>query len=207
MHRCLICDDHPMVIGAVSRLLTNRWPGLRVDAATDFIKAEEAVDPEHEIILADLSMPGAAPLPGIAMLRRKAPATPIIVFTGLMDDSLLLDLVALPVNGVVAKVETSAVVLAAIELVIAGGNYFPPRLAQIALRDPERSLPQMQHRITPRQQEVLQLLAAGRSNKEIAIALRLSPATIRTHVAQAMATIGAANRAEAAARAIQMGII
>lgn len=196
-----------MVIGAVSRLLTARWPGLTVDAASNFIEAEEAVDPGHEMILTDLSMPGAAPLAGISKLRRKAPATPIIVFTGLMDDSLLLDLVALPVNGVVAKVEASAVVLAAIELVIAGGHYFPPRLAQIALRDPERPSPRMQDRITPRQQEVLQLLAAGRSNKEIAIALGLSPATIKTHVAQAMATIGAANRAEAAARAIQMGII
>ena len=73
--------------------------------------------------------------------------------------------------------------------------------------EPGKGSAQMQDRITPRQQEVLQLLAAGRSNQEIAIALGLSPATIKTHVAQAMATIGAANCAEAAARAIQMGII
>ena len=196
-----------MVLGALTRMLGARWPRLTVDTAGDFGTAEAAIEPGHEIILADLSMPGAMPLAGITGLRRKAPGTPIIVFTGLMDDAILLDLVALPVNGVVAKTEPAAVVLAAIELVLAGGQYFPPRLAEIALRDPERPPAGNQVRITPRQQEVLQLLAAGRSNKEIAIALGLSPATIKTHVAQAMATIGASNRTEAAARAINLGII
>ena len=68
-------------------------------------------------------------------------------------------------------------------------------------------MPAAPMRITPRQKEVLQLLAAGRSNKEIAIALGLSPATVKTHVSQIIATIGAANRAEATARAINLGLI
>ena len=62
-------------------------------------------------------------------------------------------------------------------------------------------------RITTRQQEVLRLLATGHSNKEIAKVLGLSPATIKTHVAQVMANIGANNRAEAAARAVGLGLV
>lgn len=207
MHRCLICDDHPMVLNALTRMLAKRWPDLAIDQAVDFIQAETALSAEHSLVLADLSMPGASPVAGISRLRRKVPTVPIIVFTGLLDDAVLLDLVALPVNGFVAKVEPPAVVLAAIELVMAGGQYFPPRLAELALREPAQRPHLSSPRITPRQREVLQLLAAGRSNKEIAIALGLSPATVKTHVAQAMAQIGAANRAEAAARAINLGII
>lgn len=207
MHRCLICDDHPLVLSALARMLAQRWPDLAIDQAADFPEAEAALSPHHALVLADLSMPGAAPVAGIGRLRRKALDVPIIVFTGLLDDAVLLELIALPVNGFVGKIEPPAVVLAAIELVLAGGQYFPPRLAELALREPAQRPHVTSPRITPRQQEVLQLLAAGRSNKEIAIALGLSPATIKTHVAQAMALIGAANRAEAAARAINLGII
>lgn len=207
MHRCLICDDHPLVLSALTRMLAKRWPELKIDQAADFTEAEAALDPQHSLVLVDLSMPGASPLAGVGRLRRKAPGVPIIVFTGMLDDAVLLDLVALPVNGFVAKVEPPAVVLAAIELVLAGGHYFPARIAELALREPAQRPHLTSPRITPRQREVLQLLAAGRSNKEIAIALGLSPATVKTHVAQAMALIGAANRAEAAARAINIGII
>lgn len=206
MLRCLICDDHPMVLDALGQMIERRWPDVVVDRATGFADAEALLDPAHAVALVDLTMPDAAPLAGIKRLRAKAPQVPIVVFSGTMDDAMLLELVGLHVQGLVSKVEAPTVVLAAIELVLAGGRYFPPRLAEIALRKPDL-MPAAPMRITPRQKEVLQLLAAGRSNKEIAIALGLSPATVKTHVSQIIATIGAANRAEATARAINLGLI
>lgn len=206
MLRCLICDDHPMVLDALGQMIERRWPDVVVDRATGFADAEALLDPAHAVALVDLTMPDSAPLPGIKRLRAKAPQVPIVVFSGTMDDAMLLELIALHVQGLVSKVEAPTVVLAAIELVLAGGRYFPPRLAEIALRKPDL-MPAAPMRITPRQKEVLQLLAAGRSNKEIAIALGLSPATVKTHVSQIIATIGAANRAEATARAINLGLI
>ena len=206
MLRCLICDDHPMVLDALGQMIERRWPDVVVDRATGFADAETLLDPAHAVALVDLTMPDAAPLAGIKRLRAKAPQVPIVVFSGTMDDAMLLELVALHVQGLVSKVEAPTVVLAAIELELAGGRYFPPRLAEIALRKPDL-VPAAPMRITPRQKEVLQFLAAGRSNKEIAIALGLSPATVKTHVSQIIAVIGAANRAEATARAINLGLI
>lgn len=207
MPRCLICDDHPMVLSAVAQMLEHSWPGLMIETASDFVEAEVMAKTGPDVILADLGMPGANPLDGITALRRAAPAAPLIVFTGMVDDDILLKLVALPVNGFVAKTEPPAVVMAAIELVLAGGRHFPARIAELALRRSGHSPVGNGSRITARQHQVLQLLAAGRSNKEIAIALALSPATVKTHVAQSMAAVGAANRAEAAARAINLGLI
>ncbi len=207
MLHCLICDDHPMVLEAMSLTLAQRWPNLTIDRAGDFTEAKALASTGPDLILADLGMPGATPLEGIGALRRAAPAVPLIVFTGMADDDLLLKLVALPVNGFVAKTESPAVVMAAIELVLAGGRHFPARIAELALRRSGYNPIGNGTRITARQHQVLQLLAAGRSNKEIAIALALSPATVKTHVAQSMAAVGAANRAEAAARAINLGLI
>ena len=207
MLHCLICDDHPMVLEAMSLTLAQRWPNLTIDRAGDFTEAKALASTGPDLILADLGMPGATPLEGIGALRRAAPAVPLIVFTGMADDDLLLKLVALPVNGFVAKTESPAVVLAAIELVLAGGRHLPARIAELALRRSGYNPIGNGTRITARQHQVLQLLAAGRSNKEIAIALALSPATVKTHVAQSMAAVGAANRAEAAARAINLGLI
>ena len=206
MRRWLICDDHPMVLNAMSQMIGQRWPEVELDRATNFREAEAHCKDAPELILADLGMPGASPLEGIAKIRRLAPTARIVVFTGLMDDDLLLGLVELPVEGFISKSEPSAVVQAAIELVAAGGNYFPPRIAQLASKGTGIN-PASASRITVRQQEVLKLLATGHSNKEIAKALGLSPATIKTHVAQAMANVGAANRAEAAARAVGLGLV
>lgn len=207
MRRCLICDDHPLVLDALAITLGSRWPDMPIDTASDFDAALQFTENPPELILADLSMPGNEPLAGIKALRKTYPQAKTLVFSGLVDDALLLDLVSLPVNGFVAKTASPAVIIAAIELVLAGGLYLPQRIAELASRHRYGGGGDAPLRVTGRQREVLKLLATGQSNKEIAIALGLSPATVKTHVAQAMATIGAANRAEAAARAINLGLI
>lgn len=206
MQRWLICDDHPMVLNAMAQIIKMRWPDIELDRAGTFREAETLCANNPALILSDLAMPGASPLDGISRIRRLAPDARIIVITGLIDDDLLLSLVELPVEGFISKVETGAVVEAAIQLVAAGGNYFPPRIAELASRVTSANSASAS-RITARQLEVLKLLAKGHSNKEIAKVLGLSPATIKTHVAQAMANVGAANRAEAAARAVGLGLV
>ena len=84
---------------------------------------------------------------------------------------------------------------------MAGGRYLPPRVAELLEADDPISAA-----LSPRQREVLSLLAEGQSNKEIAIALGVAPATVKTHVAQLLTAIGATNRTEAAARARAAGI-
>ena len=146
-------------------------------------------------------MPGAKPRAGVAGVQAAAPHAHIIILTGLSDDRLLRDLLATGVVGFANKNASPDVLTAAFELVMAGGRYLPPRVAELLQADDPIS-----KALSPRQRDVLSLLAQGRSNKEIAIALGVAPATVKTHVAQLLAAIGATNRTDAAARARAAGI-
>lgn len=205
MRRCLIADDHALVRAALVGAVAGRWPAVTTVEAADY-PAAWAAAAGNDLILADLQMPGAAGIGGIARLHALAPATPLVVITGVGDDRVLLDLLALGVAGFLGKNEGTAVILAAIELVLAGGRYLPPRVAELAA-GPAAASSDAPSPVSPRQREVLRLIAGGRSNKEIALALGVSPATIKTHVAGAIAAIGAQNRTDAAIRARERGWI
>jgi DNA-binding NarL/FixJ family response regulator len=159
-------------------------------------------------------MPGADPLAGIAGLRRAAPEMAILVVTGTDDDGLLLDLLDLGIAGFAPKTASGAIIEAALRLVDVGGRYLPPRLVDIAAarlsRDIEAPAASKRSQLGPlseRQLMVLRLAAEGRSNKEIAISLGLSPATIKTHLATIQAILGARNRTEAAGRARALDLL
>jgi DNA-binding NarL/FixJ family response regulator len=208
MRRCLICDDHELVRAALAAAVAGRWTGVTVTEVGDFPAAWSTAAEGYDLILADLKMPGAAGADGIARLRAAAPETPLLVVTGTPDDRVMMDLLALGVAGFVSKTESTAIILAAIELALAGGRYLPPRVAELAagsvagVAADEQPAP-----VSSRQRDVLRLIAGGRSNKEIALALGVSPATVKAHVAGAIAAIGAQNRTDAAVRARSRGWI
>jgi DNA-binding NarL/FixJ family response regulator len=207
--RCLICDDHAMVREALGGLITRRWPDAEICEAADFPSAWALAARGADFCLVDLDMPGAEPLMGITELQAAAADLPLLVVTGSHDDQLLLELIAQGVAGFAPKQSTTAVLSAAIDLILAGGRYLPPRMADLKAL-PARSVDPPARRgalLSPRQLEVLRLLAQGKSNKEIAQTLEVSPATIKTHVAQIIALTSATNRIEAAMRARQLGFL
>lgn len=213
MQSCLICDDHALVREALAGAVARRWPMTTIAQAGSFPEAwARAEEHAHDLCLADLAMPGASEREGIAGLRRAAPAMPVLVITGSHDDRLLLDLIGDGVAGFVPKTSGTDIIMAAIDLVLAGGRYMPPRVAELAAQMQGGASPAAESRtqkpaVTARQADVLRLVADGYSNKEIARALDLSPATVKTHVAQTIAAIGATNRTEAAIRARALGLI
>jgi DNA-binding NarL/FixJ family response regulator len=203
MRACLICEDHTLVRGALVGAIAGRWPKAVILEAGDFPTAWGHATAGPDLILTDLDMPGALPLDGVARLMRIARGAPVVVVTGSHDDAMLVDLLSMGVAGFVPKTSDMDVMLAAIALVLAGGRYLPPRVAELVPSSPAEPAPSRNaiERLTDRQRSVLELIALGRSNKEIALALGLSPATVKTHVAQVLATINAGNRTEAAAKA------
>lgn len=205
MHSCLICDDHALVREGLAVLLGSRWPDARISQAASFPDAWAAAAAAPDVCLVDLVMPGADERSGVAGIRAAAPAARIIIITGSQEDSLLLDLVESGVDGFIPKSCDSALLLAAIELVTAGGRYLPPRVAHLAAQRRNSETPNANP--SPRQREVLMLISQGLSNKAIANRLGLSPATVKTHVAVAIAAVGAANRTEAAIKATAAGLI
>ena len=211
MKTCLICDDHEMMREALASAVSRLAPGVRITQAVDFPSAWAAVAAERpDMILSDLVMPGAGPVEGVRRLVEAAPGSPVLVVTGNEDDEVLLALLQIGVAGFAPKSSKSAVIKAAISLVMAGGRYLPPRLFDLAMRGAETGASFQAPptaRLTERQVEVLRRIAEGQSNKEIARDLVLSPATIKAHAAAAIAALGAVNRTEAVLRARGVGII
>lgn len=209
MRRCLVCDDHALLRSAMAGLVRGRWPEAVVDEAGDFPAAWSFAAEGPDLCLVDLAMPGADLRAGILGVMARAPAARVIAVTGSSDDQLLLDVLAAGAAGFMPKTLDGAVMLAAIELVLAGGRYLPQRVVELlterAATSPATAPAGGAPGLTARQRDVLALVAQGRSNKEIAKALGLSPATVKTHVSQAIAVVGGANRTEAAIRAMRAG--
>lgn len=215
MRTCLICDDHGLIREAIAATIRRRWPTVEVLQAADFPTAWAMAARGPDLCLVDLDMPGADSRAGVAGILSAAPETRLLVVTGLDDDQLMLDLLDNGVAGFAPKSLDTEVLAAAIELVMAGGRYLPARLADLATggarsrsaapatgrESPGRG------RLTPRQREVLRMMAEGLSNKEIARNLSLSPATVKTHVAQIIAAVDAANRTEASVKGRALGLI
>ncbi len=207
----LVCDDHALMRAALAMTVGRVAPGAVVLTAADWPGAWAAADaePALSLCLIDLQMPGAEPLPGLEGLKARAPEAKLVVVTGSESDADLLSALAIGVDGFIPKRADEGVLEAALRLVIAGGRYLPERLADLsvtpAAADPGAEAPF--GRLSGRQVQVLQLLAEGRANKEIARELGLAPNTIKTHVGQVMALLGASNRTEAAAKARSLGLI
>jgi DNA-binding NarL/FixJ family response regulator len=207
---CLICDDHALMRDALAGAVGLGWPEAAVALASDFPSAwAAAASGPPELIVSDLVMPGADPLDGIARLRSAAPGTPVLVVTGNEDDALLLDLFDLGIAGFVPKTARAEAIEAAIRVVLAGERYLPARILDLVghRAGSPAALSAPAARLTGRQAEILERMAAGESNKEIARALDLSPSTVKTHAAAAFAALGAANRTEAVVRARALKLI
>jgi DNA-binding NarL/FixJ family response regulator len=211
MKSCLICDDHAMMREALAGAVAIGWPQAVVTQAADFPQAWRAATDGPDLIISDLIMPGAGPVEGVRGLKAAAPGAPILVVTGNEEDEVLLALFELGIAGFAPKTSKSAIIEAAIRLVLAGGRYLPPRMVELAVARAGGGPPPaglaVSPRLTERQTDVLARIALGRSNKEIARELDLSPATVKAHIAAGLAVLGAANRTEAVVRARELGLI
>lgn len=207
MRSCLICDDHALVREALVTMVAAKWPDAAITAAADFRAAWVEIASGPDLCLADLDMPGATPIAGVAGLRAAAPTTPILIFTGSLDDTTMVALLHSGVAGFVPKTATTAVLAAAIALVVAGGRYLPERLATMPVVQQPMAPRREGALLSARQTDVVRLMALGQSNKDIARALAITPATVKTHIAQIIAATGAANRTDAAMRARSWGLV
>lgn len=211
----IVCDDHPLVRRALALVLAE-LAGPDVSTAADFAEAWELAETLEDvsICVVDLHMPGMTPGEGLAGLKQRVPQAKIVVVTGSDSDEELVEALDLGVDGYVPKTVEPGVVEAAIKLVLAGGRYLPDRVADLARRPiAERASPCRQiiaapyGKLSQRHLDVLDQLERGRSNKDIARLLGLSPATVKTHLAHVFGVLGVSNRTEAALHARRQGLV
>ena len=208
--RVVLADDHPVYREGLAALLRSVG-GVEVvaTAATGAEAVSVAAEHEPDVVVMDVSMPV---LNGIEATRAVTSAHPhigVVVLTMSEDDATVFSAMQAGARGYLLKGANQAEIVRAITAVARGEAIFGPALARriadfFAVRVPvvESAFPQL----TAREREILDLVAAGRSNAQIASALYLSPKTVRNNVSNVFAKLHVADRAEAIVRAREAGL-
>jgi DNA-binding NarL/FixJ family response regulator len=206
--RVAVADDHPVVRDGLVAMLETQ-PDLAVVGAA--ATGEEALalvartDPD--VLLLDLEMPL---LDGVEVLRRlqaRRVRTRIIVFTVFDTDERIIAAVEAGAAGYVLKGAPRAEVFAAVRAVAGGGSLLAPIATSAVLRRLRGDTPPESPSLTPRERMVLEHLARGLGNKQIAARLGIAERTVKFHVSSVFSKLGATNRTEAVTRAAQAGLI
>ncbi|MDX1664387.1 MAG: response regulator transcription factor [Candidatus Promineifilaceae bacterium] len=205
--RLYLADDHPIVRRGIRDLLETE-PGISLvgeaDNGRDAVAGVEALAPD--VILMDLVMPEMDGIAAIHRIKADRPDARILVLTSFATDDKVFPAIKAGALGYLIKDTAPADLLRAIGQVYRGEVVLHPSIAQKLLSEiagePPAAAPDP---LTPREVEVLQLIARGQSNQEIAEALTISVATVYTHVSNILSKLHLASRTQAALYALREG--
>ncbi len=199
--RILLVDDH-MAIRMGLMTVTGDTPDMEVVA--DVEDGEEAIEAyrKHrpDVVVLDLRLQGMSGIETIRALRDEFGDCRILIFSNYAKGDEVFQALKAGASGIVVKEMALDRLLDAIRVVYAGEQYMPP---QIKMRIGERMLA----RLSPREMDVLKMLAKGLSNKEIAVQLGLVVGTVKVHVANILMKLGVSDRTQALVAAVKRGII
>jgi DNA-binding NarL/FixJ family response regulator len=213
--RVLIADDQTIVREGLSTLLS-LLPDIEVvGAATDGEEAVRLVAEHHpDVVLMDLRMPRCDGTEATRRIREQTPDTKVIVLTTYADDASVFPALQAGARGYLTKNASAAEIHDAIVAVRAGEALLDPSVQRRlldALAGAPGAVPpaageELPDGLTPREAEVLRLMAAGRTNTEIAAELVVSESTVKTHVNRIFAKAGVRDRGQAVAYAYRHGL-
>lgn len=193
--RVLIADDHPLYCDALRAVVPQACPGAEMVVASSQAEALAAILPNrpYDLVLLDLNLPGASGLSCLSALRRLAPATPIVVISAVDDPKIMRDVIMQGASAFVPKSAPGQVLINALKVILAGGTYLPADILDALRETPAAEGGEL----TLRQRRVLELLATGLSNKQIARTLAISEITVKAHVSAIYRKLGVTNRVQA----------
>jgi len=208
--RVLLADDHLMVAEALKSLLTPEFDLVGVvEDGRALLEAAGTLRPD--VIVADVTMPHLNGIDALIHLRQAGDQTPVVFLTMHRDVNFARRALDAGASGFVLKHSAPAELVTAIRAALEGKTYLTPQLAGEVLeamkQDPEHAGDDPVDALTPRQREVLQLLAEGRSAKEIAASLEISARTVEFHKYQMMETLDLRTNAELIHFAIKHGLV
>ncbi len=199
---CVVADDHPSVLESVGRYLEAQRIRI-VGRARNGAEAVALVEAQRPALaLLDARMPELDGTAAVRRLSRTTPQCSYVVYSGFGDSALLTEALDAGARGFVLKDAPLDNLVRALETVLGGGMYIDPALADAVIRTSQGEVG-----LTPRERDVLRLLADGHSNESIGRELFISPDTARTQLAVAMAKLGAATRTQAVAIALRSELI
>ena len=200
---CLIVDDHEVVREGI-RLSLSRSPQIRVvgEAGDGEAAIELAERRRPDVVIMDVRMPGMDGLEATKVLTQRVPDTSVLIFTAFSERSLLTRGIESGAKGYVLKEAPHETLLRAIEKVAQGESFIDPALMPAFLMGRDR-----EEMLTAREREILQLLADGMSNADVAKRLFISQETVKSHVRHILAKLEADTRTHAVAIALRDAII
>lgn len=201
---CVIADDHPPIELLLAYYLEQH--GIAVVAhAGDGRRALAAIrETRPQVALLDIRMPGLTGIEIARELAREQSSTGVVLYTGYGNRGLLVDALDVGARGFVQKEAALDEVVRAIRVVASGETYIDPVLAA-TLATPAAAASSQD--LTPRERDVLRLLADGLSNEAIGKKLYIAPDTVRAHLRKAMTKLAASTRTEAVAKALRQSLI
>lgn len=219
MIKVLIADDHALFREMLYHTLSEEED---ISVVGEAVNGREAIqktkEMEPDIVLLDIDMPVLNGIEATTAIKRVCPSTKVVILTALDDDSFVFQLVRAGATGYLMKDTSSDEVLRAIRAAYFGESLIQPRVVNKILREfirlveerealQSREARQELEMLTEREREVLGLVAQGMNNKEIAAALIVSEATVKTHVANLMHKLGLRDRVEMVLFAVQAGLV
>lgn len=207
MIEILVADDHPLFRYAITDFVERNIPETQTITCTDL---EEALvlaedNPNIDLVLLDLNMPGMDGLNGIVRFRNLYPEIPIVIVSAEEEKSIVLQSFTYGAVGFITKSSSCEQIVAAIQQVLSGQVYLPPDIIRKGtVNTPKKDLsaqqidPKLVGALTRRQLLVFECITKGKSNKQIAYELNIAETTVKAHVSAILNKLNVHNRIQAA---------
>lgn len=211
--RILLADAHMLFRQGVRTLLASETDMEVVGEAADgSAAAERAAELKPDVVLLDIGMPGPGSFETTRQIKRNRPETKVLFLTMYDDEDYLLEGMEVGANGYVLKDSPAIQLVAAVRDVYRGGSYLSPRMLSQLVNDFRTRVKTTDRTprfasLTPREKEVLKMLAEGNSVKEVATQLNLSVKTVEAHKFNLMRKLDIHNKAHLVQYAIQKKVI
>lgn len=214
--KLLVVDDHSLIREAVRHVVQALAESVTVLTAADceegfaIAERENGGGGELELLLLDFNLRGLSGVPAIKAWRQRHSALPVVVLSSAEDHATVLAAMAAGAAGFIPKASSNEVMLSALRLVLAGGRYLPAEVlarGESAAPAPAAAASTLEDLgLSPRQLEVLKLIALGKPNKIICSELGLAERTVKAHVTEVLRALGVSSRTQAALAAARLGL-
>lgn len=199
--KLLIADDHPLYRDALSGALTRAFGQVEVFQSQDIQSTEQLLrsEPDIDLLLLDLDMPGSTELFGLIHLRQIFSDLPVAVVSGSINNTIVQQVIGAGAQGFIPKTADSNTIKVAIESILDGEVWLPEDITGTEGSTDSNSdnLFERISSLTPAQYKILTRLKEGNLNKQIAVDLSISEATVKAHITAIFKKLGINNRSQA----------
>ncbi|MGE4416071.1 MAG: response regulator [Marinobacterium sp.] len=208
MYKILIADDHPLFREAITNVIESGFPDTET-LETENLETALALAQKHDdldLVLLDLNMPGMNGLNGLISLRNEAPTVPVVIVSAEDDKQIVLQAITCGAVGFISKSSPRNQMTEALQQILDGNVYLPSDIIRQSGQEGRRNrrgndnpqiAPELLSSLTRRQLLVLERMAKGESNKQIAYNLHIAETTVKAHVSAILRKLGVHNRVQA----------